>query len=169
MPGRKARPTAIEERMGRPKKQKKNKFEPKPKPITGAVDPPAWLDDIAQGEWRRVAPKLAELGLLTDLDLPALATFCQSYADFARLSEALADGEISITLHNEDGDVTGVKVRPEWYLRRSAFLQLIRTATEFGMTPSSRGRMNVAVEPTKPKDELMALLDGGTVASDRVQ
>ena len=160
MPGRKARPTAIEERLGRPKHQKINRKEPKPVLVVGEVPPPDCLDGDAQDEWRRVVPELAKLGLVSNLDLPALTTFCQSYSDFCRLSRDINKHGVTYEIFDEEGNVVAVKARPEWYLRRTAFLQLIRVATEFGMTPSSRGRMVVDVSPLTPKQELLKALDG---------
>jgi P27 family predicted phage terminase small subunit len=42
--------------------------------------PPAWLSPAAKTKWKEAAKQLAELGVLTALDLDALAGFCESFS-----------------------------------------------------------------------------------------
>ena len=47
---------------------------------TGLSTPicPRWLDPEAKAEWKRIAPELKRLGILTVLDGPILAAYCES-------------------------------------------------------------------------------------------
>ena len=52
--------------------------------------PPAWLSEEAQDEWRRVVPMLTSLAILTALDMATFSAYCQAWAIFKQASEALA-------------------------------------------------------------------------------
>lgn len=81
------------------------------------------LSELAKKEWKRVAPQLHILGLLTLADYPALELYCDSYAEWRK---ARAGRDLRNT---------------------KAFAQLChRFLTEFGMTPASRSRINTLVD-----------------------
>jgi P27 family predicted phage terminase small subunit len=134
------RPTALEEKLGNPGKKKKNRAEPKPEPISTTA-PPDFLDAVAQKEWKRIAPLLKDLGLLTKVDTVALAAYCQAFSDFVSASKVLAKGTMFTTPNGY------VQPRPEVGIKRTAASQILRFCQEFGMTPSSRARMVVDVKP----------------------
>jgi len=69
--GPKLKPTAIKILEGNPGKRPLNLNEPKPLQI--APECPDWLLDEAKKEWKRLAPELERLGLLTILDMAAFA------------------------------------------------------------------------------------------------
>jgi len=78
IPGRKPKPTKLKIIEGNPGKRPLNENEPIPQSI--APECPDWLSDDAKKEWKRLAPELERLGLLTVLDMAAFAGYCQSYA-----------------------------------------------------------------------------------------
>jgi hypothetical protein len=83
MRGRKKTPTNLVLLRGNPGKRALNKEEPKPRPVL--PEPPGHLDTGAKREWRRVAPELHQLGLLTVLDVDALPfTACAGRAGLRR-------------------------------------------------------------------------------------
>lgn len=88
--GRKPKPTAIKILEGNPGKRQLNMNEPQPNKKMPKC--PEWLEDEAKEEWNRLAKNLNELGILTELDMAAFASYCQAYA---RWKEA----EEFITLH----------------------------------------------------------------------
>ena len=63
--------------------------EPKPEIPAKQPAPPAFLDDYALAEWKRVAPELWRMGLLTHVDVAALAVYCTSYAQWRTAVQAL--------------------------------------------------------------------------------
>ena len=114
---------------------------------------PAWLDIMAKREWRRIAPVLKKLGLLTVIDRTALAGYCQSYARWR-------NAEMLITKHNmyyKKKDT--IKTMP--FVREAQkYLEICKAmCVEFGMTPSSRGRMMMPGESVNEKDEFGNLLN----------
>jgi len=61
-----------------------------PVPPKEEVVCPAWLLPQAQKAWSKIAPMLENLGLLSCLDISALAGYCQSYAHWKDAKEQVA-------------------------------------------------------------------------------
>ena len=149
MRGRKPLPSNVVRLRGNPGKRSLNDAEPRPDPRVPAC--PACLGDEARKEWRRLAKELAGLGLLSGLDRGLLAAYCQAHALWV---EAVS----SIQRYG-----TMVK-SPNGYPMQSPYVAvankqveiMVRIASEFGMTPSSRTRIRVG-EPT-PEDPFEAFL-----------
>ena len=76
--GRKPKPTAIKELEGNPGKRPLNDAEPKPE--RKAPPCPKWLEPEAKKEWRRLSKQLEQIGVLTEVDQAAFASYCQAYA-----------------------------------------------------------------------------------------
>lgn len=149
-PGRKPKSERLKVLQGRPGKRPLTN-EPKPPPV--APECPDWLADEAKAEWRRVAPKLERLGLLTEIDRTALAAYCQEYARWVEAEAVLAkEGTVVKT---EKGYLYQ---RPELGIARKALQSIKGWCAEFGLTPSSRARMNLPEQPEE--DGLEKLLNG---------
>jgi P27 family predicted phage terminase small subunit len=108
------------------------------------------LSDEAKAEWKRVAPELDALGLLTCIDGTALAAYCMSYARWRECEEILdREGLTSMTS-------TGyLAQRPEVAISKAALMAVKTFASEFGLTPSSRGRMTLPEREDGPTDDLL--------------
>ena len=78
-PGPPKKPTALRIVAG-VSRSRLPKNEPTPPPATPA--PPARLSSQATREWRRVCPKHAAIGLMSDLDVGALAAYCDAFGDW---------------------------------------------------------------------------------------
>jgi P27 family predicted phage terminase small subunit len=83
--GRKPKPTAIKVLEGNPGKRSLNTAEPKP--VKKAPRCPAWLEDEAKKEWKRMSKQLEQLGILTEIDMAAFAGYCQAYARWKEAEE----------------------------------------------------------------------------------
>lgn len=81
--------------QGNPGKRPLNKNEPKPQPI--APKPPSWLPREAKREWKRLAPELEKLGLLTIVDGTAFANYCLAYARLREAEETIKREGMVIT------------------------------------------------------------------------
>jgi P27 family predicted phage terminase small subunit len=93
---------------------------------------------VAKKEWKRVAPELEKLGLLTRVDMAALAGYCQGYARWVQAEKALAD--YGLTFVTDTGYITQ---RPEVAIGNKALDQVRAFCVQFGLTPSSRARMTL--------------------------
>jgi len=144
----------LNELRGNPGKRK-NKREPQPTPAGRAC--PAWLEGEAAEEWARIAPELERLGLLTVVDIPALAGYCQAYQ---RWREAERQVKVVTTA---GGLQMAISQGIEGMARDR--LRLMKTlAAEFGFTPASRSRVAaMPPEVVDPFEEFAGLkgIDGG--------
>lgn len=148
-PGRKPKPTHLKVLEGNPGKRPLPRSEPKPRPVPPKR--PAWLTGEGRREWERVVPELSRLGLLTIVDGAALAGYCQSWADYVETTRFLK--KRGRTFETPNGYV---QQRPEVSIAQKS-LQLVRAfCAEFGLTPSSRGRMSL---PGEKDDDFDGLLD----------
>ncbi len=155
----KPKPTKLKILEGNPGKRPLNENEPKPIPIAPGC--PEWLLAEAKKEWNRLAPELERLGLLTIIDMAAFAGYCQSYAKWKKAEIFLKKHGMTIKIPQKDeyGNVVSIKVKkfPEVSIANECLKQIRGFASEFGLTPSSRGRIYL---PTGTLDEeFEALLD----------
>ena len=137
--GRKPKPTALKRLAGNPGKRKLNDAEPQP--TRGKRTPPApkHLSDEARREWRRMAPHLHRLGLLTKVDMPALEGYCAAYARWVEAERKIDEtgGEI---IETKNGNM----IQNPWLaVANRAMKEMQDWLREFGMTPSSRSKVRV--------------------------
>ena len=123
---------------------------PKPKPAV--PKPPKWLSAAGRREWRRVAPALYDLGLLTELDRQALAQYCAAVARIEEAEKALKDGQ---TYETQGGRKF---LRPEYRILQDAIKEVRAHVALFGLSPSARMRMELPEPPAQ--DEMEDLLNG---------
>ena len=146
MRGRKPVPTSLKVIRGNPGKRPLNKNEPKP--TLGAPGCPTWLSIEAKAEWRRVVPKLDELGMLTKVDRAALATYCEAWATFVYAQREVHTHGIvvmAVETMSEDGSRIYVKPtkNPAIIVARDAANLIRQFCAEFGLTPSARTRLEL--------------------------
>ena len=149
MRGRKPKPTKFKQLAGNPGKRALNKREPVP--VSKIPECPPHLNKIAKAEWKRITMELDALGLIGEIDRAALAACCSAWADFVEASDALEDeGAVS-------ENAQGSPIRNPWMLiKKQAMDQVVRFYAEFGMTPSSRSR--VQSDKDTPEEELEKML-----------
>ena len=102
---------------------------------------PIWLSPGARRQWRRLAPTLRSLGLLTVADGDMFAVFCSLYADWRSAVERL-EREGMTYLHKDL-----VKTNPLVGIADQLARQVISLGSHFGLTPSSRDRLDVKTPP----------------------
>jgi P27 family predicted phage terminase small subunit len=125
-----------------------NQHEPQPRHEMPRC--PSHLDAEARREWKRVAPELHALGLLTVLDADALAVYCACWSHWVAAERHLEEHGLVI-------ERNGVR-RPSPYVKIALDAQrmMVLMAGEFGMTPLSRQRIKVAPPPEPdPFEELL--------------
>lgn len=149
--GKKPIPTNIKKLKGNPGKRALPKNEPKPERPDGVPAPPKYLDKVAKQEWRRIAPELYRLGLLTNIDITALAGYCALFSRWQECeSKIKKEGMVFVT------DKRNAIHHPYAAIASKSLDQMKAFLTEFGMTPSSRTR--ISVSPPKKKDPMEAFL-----------
>ena len=132
-------PTNIVDLRGNPGKRALNRNEPEPTP---GANCPTWLDPEAKREWRRIAPELERLELLTIVDRAALAAYCQLYARWYRAEKIVKKDGMTI------GTTKGNMIQhPAVGIANQAMKQMHQLMSEFGMTPAARTRISVEKQP----------------------
>lgn len=120
--------------------------------------PPHLLPE-AKKEWKRITPELEKYGLISKLDRAALSSYCQTWAmlvhsekqlkremDLAEQKRATAEkngveytGGDGMVIYTTNGNMI---YSPYWVMANRARYVLDRMLANFGMSPSSRGRVN---------------------------
>lgn len=133
--GRKHIPAKLHKLRNNPGKRK---LKDEPEPDVMIPDPPDHLGKIALAEWRYIAPQLFKLDLISALDRTALAAYCQCYERWA-----LAEAHIQIHGMTETTTNGNIIQSPYVGIANKAMLLMLKSLTEFGMTPAARSRVSV--------------------------
>ena len=154
--GRKPKPTELRLLEGVPGHSRPiNENEPKP-PKTLVLRPPAWMMPEAKKCWKKYAPILNDMGVITEVDIPAFEGFCQSYAMWkAAQQDIMIFGMTTVTKSGYE------QQRPAVAIAQQNLKSMQSFATEFGLTPSSRSRITTgAAAGADEMDPMEALLTG---------
>jgi P27 family predicted phage terminase small subunit len=108
---------------------------------------PAFLDEVARAEWVRIVPELERQGLITLVDVAALAGYCQCMSRW-QAAEKLIQAE-GLTIEGSHG---GTVENPAVKIARESMQLMRQFASEFGLTPASRSRVIVSGSKDKEKD-----------------
>jgi len=153
--GRKPKPTALKLLEGNPGKRPINVNEPIPP--KGDIKCPSWLLPEAKKEWKRLAPALEAMGVLTMADEKAFCGYCQAYARWKEAEEFITqDGSIFKTPSGYVQQVPQVSIAQQNLKIMQSF------CSEFGLTPATRARIMAGngAEHGAPEDPMEALLGG---------
>lgn len=144
---------------------------PGPRPDATPPKCPAWLSAAAKKVWKATQPELTRLGLLSCVDGPALAAYCQAAAELELATRALEEEGRFITVGGEwvtppAQEEDGAEGQPEPVLvggqrqphpavaqQRSAWKAVREFSSLFGLDPSARVRLK-DVAPPEQEDEL---------------
>jgi len=145
-PGRKPKPVELKLIEGN---RGKRRLPEQPHPQTSAPEPPAGLSQAARREWERLVPELLELGFLHRVDRGGLHRYCEAYARACAADRYIHKYGVIVTTS------FGKAKNPAVQIARDASAEMKAWCAEFGMTPSSRGRMAL---PQDEEDELERLI-----------
>jgi P27 family predicted phage terminase small subunit len=124
-----------------------NRNEPKPSNAPRVPAPPKHLNDEGKREWRRMGKLLKQAGLLTDVDVAGLSAYCTAWSRWVAAEEELKRFGTVMKHPQQAWPVQSPYLR----VAQDAMHDMMRIATEFGMTPSSRSKISAA--PTDNKDD----------------
>ncbi len=127
-------PTKILEGRGNRRAKVQAKLEPQYEP--GASQPPERLDDVAKEKWFELVAQMIASGIFTTIDQTTLARYCEMWSDYIRDREFIRANGISFN------DAAGYpKAYPEVSSLDKTQTKMMILEREFGMTPSSRSRI----------------------------
>ena len=118
--------------------------------------PPVFLCNDAKLEWERVCSTLYDVGLITELDRAALAAYAAAYGRWAQAERALNE------MASKDGLGAALVVRtvsgnviqnPLIGIANKAKSDMVRHASEFGMTPSARSQVKAIPNDKQPENK----------------
>jgi len=146
--GRKAKPKSQKELQNRkpnPSPEDKLKADD-PISISEMADPPAYLHEYAVEEWNKIVPKLANKGILAELDMTAVILYCDAFAEWRRAKEILeVEGREFVTDKGYRMPNPNVAIANKNHELSAKMLK------EFGLTPASRKKI-VSESGTKEND-----------------
>lgn len=144
--GRLPKPSALKELDGDPGKRGLPKGEPRPE-VCEPEAPGHWREGSeAMREWRRLAPELVRLGMLTRLDRGVLAAYCEAWEALVQADRRLR--KVGAYHEDEKGRVTK---DPAWVVKAEAVAAIGRLAGHLGISPAARAR--VVALPVAKDDE----------------
>ena len=156
--GRKPKPTALKVLEGNPGKRPLNTNEPIP-PNSSPIKCPSWLLPEAKKEWKRLAPALEAMGVLTMADITAFEGYCQAYARWKEAEEFITQhGSIFKTPSGYVQQVPQVSIAQQNLKIMQSF------CSEFGLTPATRARIIAnggGTDDGSSDDPMESLLKGG--------
>lgn len=133
-------PTNLHLIKGNPSKLPAARLNDALRPKVEIPDRPDYLLDDAKAEWDRITPELKKLHIISQIDMVAVAMYCQTYAQWAVAQRKIKE-------HGEDSMVeltpNGFKQITAWTsLSLKLHEKMQSMLAEFGMTPSTRTRIS---------------------------
>ncbi len=157
--GRKATPDYLKLIKGTNRKDRVNDQAPAEPPLLDVPKVPVHMKGkLARKEWRRVAPKLVQHRLLTEMDLRALEGYCVAYDNYVTAQRCLEELGSTIVVYDlddagqqrlfDDKPIIKKIVRNPAIITVNQCLRVLQAfCTDFGMTPMARQKIKVDHEP----------------------
>lgn len=122
-----------------------------------SVAPPAWLKKDALLVWKRLAPRLVALKLLTATDAETFARYCRNFARWLKMQKRLdAEGEI-YEIETASGRVR--RADPAFLIGDRLERQLVSAEAVFGLNPAERQRIFAQRAAKAPDGDLFGNRD----------
>jgi P27 family predicted phage terminase small subunit len=156
--GRNAKPIQLhllegnKNRLTKEEIEQRLEAEKKLQPKKDKIKPPAWLDPIAKKEFKRIAGELMELDLLTNIDVNALAAYCDAYSDYIKCTKIIQEEGLMVEYTNKAAETNKVP-HPLLTKKKQLHEQMRSLASEFGLTPSARAKIAIPKKEEAPKSE----------------
>lgn len=121
-------------------------------PRSENINPPDWLDELAKGEFNRLAELLQEVKLMTEADVVQLATYCDAYSDYVKCTLEIQKEGLMVEYTNKAAETNKVP-HPLLTKKKQLFEQMKAIANEFGLTPSARAKIAIPKKEEKEPNE----------------
>lgn len=120
---------------------------------------PKHLDRVAKAEWIRISEELRKLGLVSEIDMAALAVYCVAYSRWVKAELMLKKEQEAALIETTP---SGYKQIGPWLqISNRAVEQMHKFLAEFGMTPSARNRVTIS-----PQGDLFGDTPGDDTSDD---
>lgn len=111
--------------------------------VLNDLSPPEELLDDGKAIWNDIAPLLSEKQMLTHADRKMLTAYCMEMANYFQYSKDITAEGPMLELKNGKGKVINYMKNPLCDLASKALQAAIKIGEHFGLTPASRGKLNV--------------------------
>jgi P27 family predicted phage terminase small subunit len=113
-----------------------------PKPDVVKIEAPEFLGPREREIFDKMADKLFNLGVLTDIDAGALTRYASILVRWMDAAKQMADGiPTHMPIKDENGKVKSFMPTPPYMVFNKSNEQLMKIESEFGLTPASRPRL----------------------------
>lgn len=129
--------------------EKRKKAEEALKAAKDKLKPPTWLDKLAKKEFKYIVDQMSELDVLNNLDVHALAMYCDAYSNYVEITKLINETGLArrvVVDYTEDNEpIYELVMDKEAILRKKQFYHQVRQlGIQFGFTPSARAKMALA-------------------------
>ena len=132
-------PTELKKQRGTLRKDRMNENEPK---LPSVIPPiPTWLSEDGQKAFSELSTLLHDMSVLTQADELALTLLCDAYSEYKRAKEVVNELGATMEVTSREGNSKSV-IRPEVQIANQSFVRVFQLLKEFGLTPSSRAKVN---------------------------
>jgi len=136
--GRNATPTNIHKLHGNPGKRALPVNEPEPEAIASDALPPKQIENMPEAvkAWQDVLPRLCNMRVMTEADIPMLVLYCEAYADAVNATAMMGEGGAVQVAASGHAQVSA------WYtVKKDAVAKQMKILSLFGMSPSDRTKV----------------------------
>tara|TARA_R100000329_G_scaffold87160_1_gene73408 strand:- start:4971 stop:5444 length:474 start_codon:yes stop_codon:yes gene_type:complete len=132
-------PTEIKKQRGTIRKDRENPKEPVLDPVIPPI--PTWLSKDGQKAFVELSNLLFDMKVLTEADSLSLTLLCDSYSEYKKAKEVVNELGTTMEVTSREGNTKSV-IRPEVQVANQSFVRVFQLLKEFGLTPSSRAKVN---------------------------
>lgn len=143
------KPTKLRLLEGNPQHRPMPKGEIMPAATMPACPP--GMSKTAIAHWKRMGTKIHRLGLLTEIDGNAFEKLCDLEAQYSKARSIV--NRKGLTFETPAGYI---QQRPEIGIMNRCWTELLRYYAHFGMTPSSRSRINLGEALPETDDGILS-------------
>ena len=142
-------PTELKKQRGTLRKDRMNENEPK---LPSVIPPiPTWLSEDGQKAFSELSNLLHDMSVLTQADELALTLLCDAYSEYKRAKEIVNELGATMEVTSREGNSKSV-IRPEVQIANQSFVRVFQLLKEFGLTPSSRAKVNAIENASSTPD-----------------
>jgi P27 family predicted phage terminase small subunit len=126
-----------------------------------APPPPKWFSPLAKRIYKDTTRQLMSQKVMTSVDFELLVAYCQEYSTYLDIMKKFQPGkdgksEEEMVITNATKNGTSHQVNPLFKIAQASLEKAKAIGVEFGLTPSSRSRVNPIKE--EPKDQFTEFL-----------
>jgi len=132
-------PTEVKKQRGTLRSDRQNSNEPVLVPTIPPI--PTWLSEDGQKAFSDLSNLLYDMSVLTEADCLSLTLLCDSYSEYKKAKEVINEFGSTMEVVSREGNSKSV-IRPEVQIANQSFVRVFQLLKEFGLTPSSRAKVN---------------------------